>query len=440
MSDSSNENKSLTSRAFQASGWIFSGFGMGKALQLLSNLILTRLLVPEFFGIMAIANVVVLALASFSDTGAQTAVIQSERGKDTKFLQTAWTVQVIRGLALCIVTLFLAWPISKLYGHPELFPILSVLAVTSIANGFQSIGLAIRARHLKPRQLIVVQVVPQILGLCASASFALLYQSVWALVAGAVTASFSRMVLSHILAGWHAHKLFIEKEALRYIFSFGRWVFGATLLTFVGAQGLQAVQGLLVTAEELGFLYISALLAWGLGELVSKILNSVVFPALSESYRKDASRQAIVVGKVKVLGCLPAVPLFLIISYFSHEIVSILYDARYDRVADFLAIQAVTSSISILPIPYTIAMLARGDSKFGFYSGVLLSVLRVGGVVAGFYFYSTLGMLYGLNIATAVYTIVVSIMAHRRGIKYVALDLVTIGGLQLFLLLTVVGV
>ena len=79
------------------------GYGASAAIRFGSNLILTRLLLPEQFGIMAIVNVVIVWLYLFSDIGIGPNIIQSHEGENPTFLNTAWTIQVFRGIALWLI-------------------------------------------------------------------------------------------------------------------------------------------------------------------------------------------------------------------------------------------------------------------------------------------------------------------------------------------------
>ena len=87
--------ETLRDRATLASIWTVGGFGMQKVLQLGSNLILTRLLFPEAFGLMTLANVILIGIQMFSDVGIKPAIVQSEHGEKEDYLNTAWTVQII---------------------------------------------------------------------------------------------------------------------------------------------------------------------------------------------------------------------------------------------------------------------------------------------------------------------------------------------------------
>ena len=75
-------------------------FGGHNILRLGSNLILTRILFPEAFGLMALVQVVLAGTEMFSDFGIRGSIVQSSRGDDPVFLNTAWTVQIGRGVLL----------------------------------------------------------------------------------------------------------------------------------------------------------------------------------------------------------------------------------------------------------------------------------------------------------------------------------------------------
>ena len=70
---------------------------------------------PELFDIIALANGVVLALQSLSDFGISPNIIQNQRGDEPDFLNTAWTLQVIRGFGLYLVCLLITRPVAQFY-------------------------------------------------------------------------------------------------------------------------------------------------------------------------------------------------------------------------------------------------------------------------------------------------------------------------------------
>src|SRR6516162_3623745 len=100
---SSRESPTLKQRALRAGGWTIVGYGIAQVIRLGSNLIMTRLLVPEMFGVMAIATMVTVILTLLSDIGLQVNIVQSRPGDDPSFLDTAWVVSIVRGLTLWVV-------------------------------------------------------------------------------------------------------------------------------------------------------------------------------------------------------------------------------------------------------------------------------------------------------------------------------------------------
>ena len=143
----------------RAGGWIVAGYGLSQVLRLGSNLIMTRLLVPEMFGVMAIATMVTVMLTLLSDIGLRQNIVQSRRGDDPAFLDTAWVVQIFRGLMLWLVALGIGaglyfagrhgmLPANSVYAAPILPLVIAVSAFASVLMGFQSTAIATAHRGL----------------------------------------------------------------------------------------------------------------------------------------------------------------------------------------------------------------------------------------------------------------------------------------------------
>ena len=89
------DTPSLGTRAQRGAFWVAAGYGASQLIRLGSNLILTRLLFPEAFGLMAVVNSVLAGFAMFSDLGLVPSVVQNRRGDDPRFLATAWTATAL---------------------------------------------------------------------------------------------------------------------------------------------------------------------------------------------------------------------------------------------------------------------------------------------------------------------------------------------------------
>jgi O-antigen/teichoic acid export membrane protein len=94
----------LFGRAMRGGALTAGAYAAAQAARLAANLILARLLFPEAFGVMALVTVFLVGLAMFSDVGIGPAISQSERGDDPAFLNTAWTINVVRGGLLWLMS------------------------------------------------------------------------------------------------------------------------------------------------------------------------------------------------------------------------------------------------------------------------------------------------------------------------------------------------
>src|ERR1700691_1997111 len=99
---------SLKRRVFSAGAWSLAGYALSFVIRLGSNLVMTRLLVPSMFGVVAIAQLVIVGLSLFSDVGIKPSVIQSKRGSEPDFLNTVWTTQILRGFILWFASLLIS--------------------------------------------------------------------------------------------------------------------------------------------------------------------------------------------------------------------------------------------------------------------------------------------------------------------------------------------
>ena len=321
--------RSLRARALDASLWTAAGFGAQRALQLASNLVLTRLLFPKAFGLMALANVFLTGLSMFSDVGIRPAVIQNARGEDEAFLNTAWSIQIVRGFVLWLAAALLALPVAHIYGEPVLAPLLVALGATAAINGFASTAMATAERRLHLGRMTIVQLTGQAVSLILTGLLSWWLRSVWALAYGSIAGALVSVIMGHLFLSSHRHYVRLEIEALTTILRFGRWIFLGTMVTYLGGQGLRAIQGIFLSAAAIGILSIAQTFASMFSDLSLQLLGAVGFPALSEAFNRDQSSFATTLEKLRVRLLVLTLPGFFILAFFSQPLIHFLYDSRY---------------------------------------------------------------------------------------------------------------
>lgn len=353
---------SLRKRTFKAGSWVLIGHLFSQFVRLGGNLILTRLLVPEMFGVMAIANMVMVGLAMFSNLGLLQNIVQSERGDEYAYVNTAWTIQIIKGFLIFFIALtisaalyffgqfgYLSHEIA--YGNTELPAILAVMSLTTVIGGFNSIQLQLLNRKLMMGKLVMIEIISQLVGLVFMVFWAWRTHDIWALVFGTVISSGTKMILSHAVNIGERCQFCWDREAAKEIIHFGKWIFISSILGFMLKQGDRLLLGGLINAEMLGIYSIAYFLATALQELLTKLISSVFFPVLSETNRNNPSKLESLYYKIKYK--IDAITMFAAGFLYStgSYIVDILYGSRYSEAGWMLEVL----SISLISVGSTLA-------------------------------------------------------------------------------------
>jgi O-antigen/teichoic acid export membrane protein len=352
----------LKQRAFKAGGWTVAGYGLSQAIRLGGSLVMTRLLVPEMFGVMAIATMVTVILALLSDIGLSQHIVQSRRGDDPALLDTAWVVQIIRGFALWLLALLLSlalyfadrggmFPPQSVYASAVLPLVIAVTSFQAVLSGFQSTRMASALRNFDQRRLTQIALIAQVSGLVVMVAIGLATRSIWALVAGSLVAPLATTILSHAWMDGHRNAVRWDKGALGELISFGRWVFVSSALFVLAANGDRLLLGGFVDAHTLGLYAIALQMVAAIEGGLSKLFMSVSLPALSEVARTDPSRLREAYYKLRVPGDLLLLFMAGLLFAAGQLVIDVLYDDRYAAAGGMLQVLA----LSLFTVRYGVA-------------------------------------------------------------------------------------
>jgi O-antigen/teichoic acid export membrane protein len=273
--------------------WSMLAYGGSHVLRFGGNLVLTRLLFPEAFGLMALVNGLLQGLQLFSDFGVGPSIIQSARGDDPRFLNTAWTLQAIRGVCLWIVACAIALPFARFYGDPALAWILPLAGLAALIAGFHSTRLFSLQRHVDLARVSVIEVGSYAIGLVVMMVWAAIDHSIAALVAGGIASSLAKLVLSHTALPGIPNRFQWDRTSLSSLLLFGRWIFFSTILTFLVGQSDRLVFGKLVPIAMLGVYNVGAMIATMPETALARLAQTVFFPAYSRVQNSSRDLSAV---------------------------------------------------------------------------------------------------------------------------------------------------
>ncbi len=332
---------SLKKLAIRGTVWTIAGYGASQILRLGSNLILTRLLEPKLFGFIALVYVFITALHLFSDLGISTSIIQNKRGDDPAFLNTAWTLQVVRGVVLWLCSLLIAWPVAQFYEQPQFQWLIPVVALSTIISGFNSTALSTLNRHMALGQVAMFELGGQVISMIVTIVWAWFSPTIWAIIAGALVSDFVRMVWSHCLNSNSSNRFVWDKEATKELISFGKWIFISTAITFFAEQADRLIFGKLLTLQMLGVYGVALTFADLPRSITLALSGKVIFPAISKiaDLPRETIRSKLLKHRQPVLIALTLGLTVLIC--FGDILIKVLYDKRYIDAAWMLPILAL---------------------------------------------------------------------------------------------------
>ncbi|MFM7426953.1 MAG: oligosaccharide flippase family protein, partial [Elainella sp.] len=387
----------LEHRAIRGSVWTLAGYGLSQVFRLGGNLVLTRLLTPEAFGLMALVQTFLIGLQMFSDFGILPNIIQSERGEDPKFLNTAWTIQAIRGGVLWLGACLLAWPVAQFYREPMLMQLLPIAGLTVLLTGFNSTKLATANRRLAMRQLTLLELITNLVALLVMIGLALLYRSVWALVIGSLIGSLLKLLASHRLSG-ESNRFAWDDQAAAEIRKFGRWIFLSTIVGFFALQSDRLVLGRLLDVGFLGVYTIALTLSGVVEQVVDQVNSKVLFPTYAELIRErpTALYHSLRRARSILLGLSCGCAILFVLA--GQPLIDLLYDQRYAQAGWMLRVLSIGFLGRVLCITYGDVLMARGLTFQVMALTIIHTLFQFGAMLIGYAFGGYIGVIVGLAV------------------------------------------
>lgn len=358
--------RGLFGRALSGGALTAGSYAISQALRLASNLVLTRLLFPEAFGVMALVSVVLIGLAMFSDTGIGPAISRSARGDERGFLDTAWTINVVRGLLLWLVTCAVAWPVARFYAAPELAQLLPTAGLTLLIAGFNPTRIDTANRHLMLGRLTALDLLSQAIGILAMVILAAVMRSVWSLVIGALIGSAAKLVLCWLFLPGEANRFAWDRASGRELLHFGKWIVLSSACGFLLSQGDKAVLGAHLSLADLGIYNIGYFLASFPMLLAAAVVSRIMIPLYRDHPPAASAQNAARLARLRRAISVAVLAMLAAMAVAGGPLVALMYDARYHTAGLLVTAIAMAQMPAVVGLTYEHSALAAGDGR-GFF-------------------------------------------------------------------------
>jgi O-antigen/teichoic acid export membrane protein len=383
----------------------FGGYGAQQVLRLASNLILTRLLYPAAFGLVSLVTVLSMGLVMLSDLAISPCVVQSKRGDDPAFLNTAFTIQAVRGTVLALAMLAMAKPAAWFYHEPQLAGLIELGSVQLLIAGLHSTAIFTLRRWLRLGWINALELGQSIIGMSVMIALARHGAGVWSLTVGTLVGTLGHTTLSHFLPVPYRNRFHWDKAAQQEISRFGRWVLGSSVAQFFGGQSDRILMGRFLSVTWLGIYSVALTLSEAAGAIVGRLISGVMYPVLSQAARTADSAVGDLYYRLRFKLDAFSMTSTGLLAGAGGWIIHVLWDKRYADAAWILRILCFRVAVALVVGPSETCLFSLGHTRYSFQRSVIRLIGAAVFIPLGFKLGGVAGLVWG-TVATEAATVV----------------------------------
>lgn len=361
--------------------WTMGTYVASAGIRFLSSIVLSQLLGPTVLGVVVIAQAARVGTDLLTDLGFEQNVVSSPHGDDPSFLNTVWTMQIVRGMLISLAFAGFAPLLAHAYGIDvavmlamSAAPFLSSLASTSIYS---------LSRRMDVRTRNLFELTTEITGLALNVFFAVALKNVWAPILGILLSLCARSAFSYALPHVR-HRLSFHKAHAVAILHFSKWIMLSSLALYAAIYIDRLYLGLVVPLAMLG--------VYGLAKTVSDLPQTVagrlafqiVFPFIARN--RESFDQASRRDLVRTRGHFLALVMLGIgtVMAWSDWAIHILYGRRYEEAGWMLCLLLAGSWIGVLASLNEATVFGHGRPQFVSLANMVRSIVIAIALPTGF--------------------------------------------------------
>ena len=379
--------------------WTAGAFALSQGLRLATNIILAHLLAPELFGISLLINSLRTGIDLLSDVGIGQNVITHAKAEEPDYYNTAWTLQLVRGLLLWMVCCLMAAPLASLYNAPILATALPVSAFYFVFGGAASVSPFLAQKRMLVGRINAFELMMDAAAAVCLVGMALITRTVWALILGSLLLAALRMVASHFLLPGLKIGFKFDRGYAREILNFGKWIFISSIVYYfagtydrlylakVAPLGLLGIYGIARTFSDL----VSA--------LVVRMSSYLIFPLIAS--KADGSREELraSVSSLRLLFLLVSAIGLGIFAAGADLMIALAYDQRYRAAGWMISLLSVGAWVSILCSVNEYALLGLRRPLYGATANGLKFAWLLIGLPLAYFVYGIIGVTVAVGLS-----------------------------------------
>lgn len=373
-SDPPETPRELRGTAAKGFAWTGAQTLVIRVLSLVSFVVLARLLTPEEYGIVALANVFNGLFALLAAAGYSQALVQRP-SIDKEDLDTVFWIGMASSLVLTLILFVSAWPLAAAFDEPQLRPVIQVLSISLIFIALGATHQAVLQRRLDWRGLTIRTVVANLVATVAGVTFAILGFGVWALVVQSVLSSIVGSVALMLQSGYRP-SLQVSRTRFNALFSFSRNYLGNSLLIYASFRADDFLIGAVLGPIALGVYSVGYRVLSIMNEALASTIRTVAFPVLSR-IQHDKPRLLRAYVSANRMSSVVSLPVYGITFAMAPEIVHVVFGSKWDASVPVMQILCWFGVIQAITAFNYALLTAVGRIKLVFRLTVLNTVLQI---------------------------------------------------------------
>jgi lipopolysaccharide exporter len=362
MTDISLTKQTLSKKVSRGVAWVGLSTLISRVLGIVSSVLITRLLLPEDFGLMAMAIAVISFSQGSTQTGFESALVQIQDEPERLF-NSAWTMELIRNVILATIIVSSAPLLSQFFEEPRLIPLVRFLSLSFVFLGLKNIGVVFFRKQLDFHKIFLLETVPVLVYIITLITLAVILRSVWALVIASVVSHVTICIVSYLIHPFRP-RLEFNLRKTKELFSFGKWILGSSILVMIREQGVTMFIGKILGVTILGFFNRANAFSTVLFQQITEAVWKIGFPLLSGMQnRKDVIRETYL--KISQLLTFIGFPIAGGLFILSHDFTLLFLSEKWLPIVPMMQLFCIQGLLIFVNTPAGILFQAIGKPGIG---------------------------------------------------------------------------
>lgn len=349
-----------TRHAFRGVSWIGALRLSTRLIALLKNIIFARLLLPEQFGQVGIAMLVLALVEILTDTGINVFLLQ-EKNNINKYINTAWVVSMGRGLIIFLVLLIASPFVALFFNSPESVWLLVLISFVPLIRGLINPSIIKLMKDLQFGKEFWLRLTifsfDAIVAIYLTAITGNPSGLIYGMLAGAILEVAISFVFCNPRPRFSMNKLYVKE-----IINRGKWVTGAGVFEYIFREGDDIVVGRLLGAGPLGLYQMAYKIATLPITEVADVISKVTLPVYVK-ISDDKRRLKKAYLKITLSSVVLAFPVAFVVFVFAEQILLILLGPQWVSASGAMRAVAVYAVIRAGISPVLTALTAVKHQK-----------------------------------------------------------------------------